>query len=123
MKHNVVGVNWFWRLSMALLLLVSCSRSVAVGEHFTLWQGETVQVRQTGLAIEIETIAYQQPGSQTPGDGFVELQVSVRGEGETKVTLMAGREAKVGGYEIGLEELVTNVDGEGCELVVTQAAE
>lgn len=106
-------------MSLALLALAACSRSVAVGERFTLWQGETVKIKGTGLTIEITAFAYQQPGSQTPGDGFAQLWVVGGDGGEREVTLMAGQETTVGGYTIRLERLLTSVDSEGCELVVS----
>ena len=106
---------------MALLMLVGCrGRPVALGERFTLWKGETVRVREAGLTLEIRAMAYQAPGSQTPGDGFVELRVMESGDEETTVTLLAGQEAEVGGYLIHLERLVVDVENEGCDLVVTR---
>lgn len=79
-----------------------------------------VRVQEAGLIIEIDTMIYQQPGSQTPGDGFVGLRVTERGGRETEVTLFAGQKAQVGGYEIHLEKLVVGVESDGCELVVTR---
>lgn len=119
MEHDKMNTNRWWVLCLALLVLAACSRSVAVGERFTLWQGEVVRVKGAGLTIEITALAYQQPGSQTPGDGFVQLRVVGGDEGETEVALMAGQEATIGGYTIRLERLLASVDGEGCELVVS----
>jgi hypothetical protein len=108
-------------LGLALLILAGCcGRPVALGERFTLWQGEMVRVQEAGLIIEIDEMVYQQPGSQTPGDGFVGLRVTERGGRETMVTLFAGQEAQVGEYEIRLEKLVVGVESDGCELVVTR---
>jgi hypothetical protein len=45
MKHSLVSTCRFWVLGTALLILVSCGQSVAVGERFTLWEGETVRMR------------------------------------------------------------------------------
>ena len=109
-----------WLLGIALLVLVSCTQSAAVGERFTLWEGETVRVRGTGLTIEIEQIGNQQPGSQETMDGFVFLRVMVRDEGETKVFLEVGEKEKVGEYEIRLERVIWDVDAWSCELVVTR---
>jgi hypothetical protein len=121
MKHSVTATNRFLVLGIVLLILAGCcGRSVAIVERFTLWKGETVRVQEAGLIIEIETMAYQQPGSQTPGDGFVDLRVTERGGRETTVTLSAGQKAQVGGYEIHLERLVVGKDSDGCELVVTR---
>jgi hypothetical protein len=121
MKHGVTVANHFLMLGMALLILAGCcGRPVAVGERFTLWQGEMVRVQEAGLIIEIDAMVYQQPGSQTPGDGFVDLRVTERGGREATVTLFAGQKAQVGGYEIYVERLVIGVESDGCELVVTR---
>jgi hypothetical protein len=121
MKHSVIVINWLLVLGISLLILAGCcGRSVALDERFTLWQGDMVRVRQAGLTIAIQAIAYQAPGSQTPGDGFVDLRVTERGGQETTVTLFAGQMARIGGYEIHVERLVVSTEGEGCELVVTR---
>jgi hypothetical protein len=121
MKHRMIVTSRFWMLSVAMLVLAGCcGRQVALGERFTLWQSDMVRVQEAGLIIEIETMIYQQPGSQTPGDGFVDLRVTETGGRETTVTLFAGQKAQVGGYEILLERLVVGVDSDGCELVVIQ---
>ncbi|MBN1812302.1 MAG: hypothetical protein JXA14_10735 [Anaerolineae bacterium] len=121
MRHSKIVTNRVLVLGVALLVLAGCcGRSVALGERFTLWKGEMVTVREAGLIIEIETMIYQQPGSQTPGDGFVDLLVTERGGRETTVTLFAGQKAQVGGYEIHVERLVVGVEGEGCGLVVAR---
>ena len=78
MKHGKVSITRSWVLGVAVLILVSCSQSVAVGERFSLWEGEPVRVRGTGLTIEIEQIGNQQPGSQETMDGFVFLQVQCK---------------------------------------------
>ena len=70
-----------------------------------------IRVRQAGLTIEIQAMAYQAPGSQTPGDGFVDLRVAERGGRETRVTLFAGQMAQIGGYEIYVERLVVSAEG------------
>jgi hypothetical protein len=121
MRHCITVANRFLALGVALPILAGCcGRSVALGGRFTLWQGEMVRVREAGLTIELETMIYQQPGSQTPGDGFVDLRVTERGGRETTVTLFAGQKAQVGGYEIYVERLVIGVESDGCELVVTR---
>lgn len=108
-------------LGAALILLAGCcGRPVALGERFTLRKGEMVRVREARLIIEIDAMIYQQPGSQTPGDGFVGLRVTERGGRETAVTLSAGQTVQVGEYEIHLERLVVGVEGDGCELLVTR---
>ena len=118
MKVRIIGIL---SLGVALLILASCcGRSVALGERFTLWKGEMVRVREAGLILEIDTMIYQQPGSQTPGDGFVDLRVTERGGQEAMVTLFAGQKTQVGEYEIHLEKLVVGVESDGCELIVTQ---
>jgi hypothetical protein len=118
MKTRATGIL---TLGIALLILVGCcGRPVALGERFTLREGEMVRVQEAGLIIEIDTMIYQQPGSQTPGDGFVGLRVTERGGRETTVTLFAGQKAQIGEYEILLERLVVGVESDGCELVVTR---
>jgi hypothetical protein len=121
MKYGKMVTNRFLLLGVALLVLAGCcGRPVAVGERFTLWQGEMVRVQEAGLIIEIDVMAYQQPGSETPGDGFVDLRVTERGGRESMVTLSAGQKAQVGEYEIHLEKLVVGLEGDGCELIVTR---
>lgn len=121
MRHSVVATNRLLVLGISLLILAGCcGRSVVLGERFTLWQGDMIRVRQAGLTIGVQAMAYQAPGSQTPGDGFVDLRVTERGGQETTVTLFAGQMAQIGGYEICVERLVVSTEGEGCELVVTR---
>ena len=75
--YTVFGV-----LSVALLLLAGCSQAAGVGEHFTLWEGETVRIKQIGLSITAEQVSIGQPGSQRTDVGFAVLQVRVSGAGE-----------------------------------------
>jgi hypothetical protein len=118
MKTRATGIL---TLGIALLILAACcGRPVVLGERFTLRKGEMVRVQEAGLILEIDAMIYQQPGSETPGDGFVDLRVTERGGRETEVTLFAGQKAQVGGYEIYLEELVVGVESDGCELIVTR---
>lgn len=121
MKRRMTTTNRFLVLGIALLVLTGCcGQPVALGERFTLRKGEMVRVQEAGLIIEIDTMIYQQPGSETPGDGCVDLRVTERGGRETEVTLFAGQKAQVGEYEIYLEKLVVGVESDGCELIVTR---
>ena len=47
----------FWIWGMALLMLVGCRRSPAVGERFTLRDSDTVRIRGTALGIAVLWIA------------------------------------------------------------------
>lgn len=124
MKHKRVHLSRVLILGITLLALVSCIPSVEVGEPFTLWEGETISVRGTGLTIEAELVYFGKPGSHDPGDGAVDLRVRVGGGEETEVFLEVGQQKEVGGYVIRFEKLVSVVEkGEwkkGCELVVVQ---
>jgi hypothetical protein len=117
-KRNRVQLRRFLALGIVLLVLVTCKPSVEVGEYFTLWEGETVSVKGTGLTIEAEMVGFGIPGSHDPEDGFADLRVTVQGEGETEVFLEVGQREVVGGYEIRLEKMVGTEEKDGCALVV-----
>jgi hypothetical protein len=109
-----------WVAALALLLLAGCSRAAALGEAFSLREGETARVGGTGLTLAIEQIGNEQPGLQETMDGFVFLQVTVEGEGEGTVYLEVGERERAGGYEIHLNSVVSDGEGWRCELVVTR---
>jgi hypothetical protein len=119
-EDDRTNTGWFWLVAVALLILTSCSRSAALGQRFSLQEGETVSVRGTGLTIEIEQIGNQQPGSQEIMDGFVFLRVMAKDGGQTTVFLEVGAQKTVGGYEIHLERVVLGADMWSCELIVTR---
>jgi hypothetical protein len=120
MKDDRTNIGWFSLVAVALLILASCSRSAALGQRFSLQEGETVSVRGTGLAMEIEQVGNQQPGSQEIMDGFVFLRVIEKDGGQTTVYLEVGGQNAVGGYEIHLERVVLGADIWSCELIVTR---
>jgi hypothetical protein len=107
-------------MGIVLLILASCSHSVTIGESFILQEGETVRVKGTELTIEVEQVIEGREGSQRIGDGSVTLWVAVEGEDETELYLEAGEWARIGGYEIRFERVVSDLEGARCELIVSQ---
>ena len=105
---------------LALFFLVGCGRSVTVEERFTLREGKAVRLKGTALTIRVEQIIDGLDGSQRIGDGSATLLVTVKGEGETEVSLETGNEAVVGGYAIYFERVVSDAAGLSCELVITR---
>ena len=116
-------LNRFWVLGIALLLLAGCGQSVAVGERFTLRDGEMVRVRESEVTIEAGQIIDGLDGSQQVGDGSVSLRVTVGKGDETELYLEAGGTAAAGEYEIRFERVVSDADGLTCELIVTRRGE
>lgn len=113
-------LNRFWALGLALLILAGCGQSVAVGERFTLRDGEMVRVKQSEVTIEARQIIDGLDGSQEIGDGSVSLRVTVEDGDEIELCLEAGGTAATGGYEIHFERVVADADGLTCEVVVTR---
>lgn len=119
-KRNRVSAGRTLGMGIILLILVSCGRSVAIGEPFILREGETVHVRETELAIEAEEIVQGLEGSQWVNDGSVILWVTVEGEGKTELYLEAGEWTRVGGYEVRFEQVVSGTEDARCELIVSR---
>jgi hypothetical protein len=65
MKRNRGSVSRILGMSIVLLILMSCSRSVAIGEPFVLRESETVYVRGTELTVEAEGIIQGSEHSQS----------------------------------------------------------
>ena len=107
-------------MSIVLLVLVSCTRSVAIGEPFVLREGETVCVSGTELTIRAGEIIQGLEGSQRVDDGSVTLWVTVEGVSETELYLEAGEWNTVAEYEIRVERVVSGTEGTRCELVVNR---
>jgi hypothetical protein len=120
MESKGVRASRLWLWGLALLSLVGCGRSVAVGEPVILRAGQSVRVPEAGLTIRVERVVSGQPGSQDPEDGAVELRVMVRGGGEQDLFVPTGLRGRIGGYEIYLERLILDSPDLGCELVVRQ---
>jgi hypothetical protein len=120
MKRNRVSAGRISGMSIVLLILASCSRSVAIGEPFVLREGKAVHVRGTELTVEAEEIIQGLDGSQWVDDGSVTLRVTVEGVGETELYLEAGEWTMVGEYEIRFERVVSGTEGTGCELIVNR---
>jgi hypothetical protein len=120
MKRNRVSASRILGMSIVLLILVNCSRSVTIGEPFVLREGETVHVRGTELTVEAKEIIQGLEGSQWVEDGSVTLWVTVEGVSETELYLEAGEWTMVGEYEIRFERVVSGSEGTRCELIVNR---
>ena len=107
-------------MGLVLLILVSCSRSMAMGKPFVLREGETVRIRGTALIIEAEEIIQGLEGSQWVNDGSVTLRVTVEGVSETELYLEAGEWTTVGEYDIRFERVVSSAEETKCELIVNR---
>ena len=119
-KRNRASTSRILGVAIVLLVLVGCSHSVAIGEPFVLREGETVRVQGTDLTVEVEQIIEGLDGSQRIEDGSVTLRVTVEGEGETELYLEAGNGARIGGYKIRFEQVVSDAEGASCELIVSR---
>jgi hypothetical protein len=119
-KRNRVRASRILGMGIVLVALVSCRRSVAVGEPFVLREGETAHVSGTELTIEAEEIIQGLEGSQWVEDGSVTLRVTVEGASETELYLEAGEWTRVAEYEIRIERVVSDAEGTGCELTVNR---
>jgi hypothetical protein len=120
MRRNRVSASRIFGMGVVLLILASCSHSVAIDEPFVLQEGETVHVKGTELTIEVEQVIEGLEGSQRIGDGSVTLRVAVEGEDETELYLEAGNGVRVGGYKIRFERVISDANGARCELIVSQ---
>ena len=120
MKRNWVRASRILGMSIVLLVLVSCRRSVAIGEPFVLREGETVHISGTELTIEAEEIIQGLEGSQRVDDGSVTLWVTVEGASETELYLEAGEWTSVAEYEIRFERVVSDAEETRCELIVNR---
>ena len=120
MARKRMAIGRFCGLALALLLLVGCSQSAAVGEPFILREGKTARVDGTELRIEAEQVSYGTPSSQKAGDGAVVLQVKVAEGKKIEIFLQVGWEKSVAEFKIRLESVLSDAEGTSCELVVTR---
>ena len=114
------GTRWRWALGLALLVVVSCTPTAGLGKPFILWQGKSIRVRGTGWTIEAEQVSDQVPGSQKPVRGYATLTVTTREGDWSSVFVQVNESKRVGEFEIRMQRIIMDAEGQRCELVVSR---
>ena len=117
---NRINLSTIIIISIIMLVLTGCSRSVTPGVPFLIRDGQTIHLKGTGLTIQAEEIIQGLDGSQNLEDGSVILWVTDQAGSQKEFYLETGGWVSTGQYEIQFQRVVSDADGLGCELIVNQ---
>jgi hypothetical protein len=118
--------SWLLISSISLLLVTGCglgSRSVKIGEQFTLRPGERVVVAGTDLEIQVKGVGHQtSPNPQPKGFRGSYVEMTITAGGAPPRAISVDDDVNVGDYTITVKSAnpFRSDDGPRCELVVTR---
>jgi hypothetical protein len=119
-KYYSLGTLLAVSALMLLLMSSDSSRTVKVGEEFTLHPGEKVVIADTDLTIKLKVVGNRWYSDRRAHSPYAELIVSGGGAAERPLTL--SKTATVGDYVLKLVAAnpFRHNGGPDCKLVVTR---
>lgn len=119
-----------WLVISIAIVSIGCSlwsRSVKLGEQFTLRPKEQVVVAGTGLAIRLDEVGHQtfsEPQPKPLSSSYVVLTVTAGSVPAKSISISVGESETIGGYTITVNSAYPfrSDNGPRGELTVTAAA-